>query len=224
MPAEGAVDRPPTAGPIGRVTSAKWSPTLDRPIGLAWLAADAGARRATDHDPPGRRRDGRRPPSVACGPSRSTTRPASGCAHDERGSAVDAADAPPPERARGRPCRASGRWRGREPASAGRCRTAIDAGRGTRRPVDDRAGRAGPRTTSWSCEGPRALAAVGSIGPEAQPGVRDAGPLRAASTSGRLADDEVRARRAARPRPADRRCRTRRSRSRHEAPLGRRYR
>jgi sarcosine oxidase subunit alpha len=40
VPAEGSsIVR--DGAPIGRVTSAKWSPTLGRPIGLAWLAVDA---------------------------------------------------------------------------------------------------------------------------------------------------------------------------------------
>jgi glycine cleavage system aminomethyltransferase T len=42
VPAEGAaIVRNGRA--IGRVTSSKWSPTLDRTIGLAWLATDAAA-------------------------------------------------------------------------------------------------------------------------------------------------------------------------------------
>jgi sarcosine oxidase subunit alpha len=42
VPAEGAAV---VAGgrPIGRVTSAKWSPTLQRVIGMAWIPRDHGA-------------------------------------------------------------------------------------------------------------------------------------------------------------------------------------
>jgi aminomethyltransferase len=38
LPAEGAsIVRDGTSTPIGRVTSAKWSPTLEKGIALAWL-------------------------------------------------------------------------------------------------------------------------------------------------------------------------------------------
>ena len=81
VPTEGAVVVDDGGEPAGQVTSARYSPMLDRVIGMAWVPEPARARRRHDHD---LRRRARTLRARDRRPSRSTTPTARCCAREPR--------------------------------------------------------------------------------------------------------------------------------------------